>query len=210
MPLQLGAALARRVVEAEPERKVTVESLQSEMLLSALNRLHDALALMPAPVVHVDQPDLSDIVTAVTQLNGPATPEEIARAIKAELAGGEQPAVEPVLAKLVEALDRLDFRLKGIGSMSGGGGGVGSYVQNSQGTSLDTQLAQLDTRYEWQIQGSSSVPLYVGTAQPGTATTTSAWRIDKYTYGAGPAGDHVPMTVQSANGAWDSRASLFT
>lgn len=211
MPLVLGSAFTPRVIEAVEETHVpTVESLQSEMLLAALARLHDALAQMPAPVVHVSEPDLTDIVQAVTQLNGPATAGEIAAAIKAELAGGEQPAIEPVLVKLTEALERLDFRLKGIGSMGGGGGGITSRIQNEPNTALDTQLAALDTRYEWQQAGTSSVPLYVGTAKPGTATSVAGWRIDRYTYGTGPAGDNVPLLVQSVtDGAWDSRATLF-
>ena len=69
MPLQLGAAFAPRVVVEveEPRHEVTVESLQSEMLLSALLDLRAALAEMPAPVVHVDQPDLTGIVGLVVE-----------------------------------------------------------------------------------------------------------------------------------------------
>lgn len=208
MPLVLGAAFAPRIVEVDEPRPPTLEDLRTEQLMVALAGLQDALNHMPAPVVHVDQPDLTAIVQAVTQLKGPATPEEIARAIREEIAPTPAPTMEPVLAELVEALKTLDFRLKGIGGSSGGGG-VGSRVQNVDGSSLDTREAQQETRYDWQAAGASSVPLYIGSAAPGTPTTTASWRIDKYTYILGPAGDQVPSTVQTVTGAWDSRASLF-
>lgn len=207
MPLELGAAFRPRIVEAVVEpAPPTIEDLHTGQLLAALAGLQDALNHMPAPVVHVAEPDLTAIVQAVTQLKGPATPEEIARAIREEIAPTPAPTVEPVLEKLVETLDRLDFRMKGL---SGGGGGGGSRVQNIDGTSLDTREAQQEIRYDWQAAGASSVPLYIGSAPPATPTTTASWRIDKYTYVTGPAGDAVPSTVQTATGAWDSRAALF-
>lgn len=125
MPLELGAAFAPiRREEPEQPRQVDVESLRAEQLLSALAALHEALSNMPAPVVNVAEPDLSAIVQAVTQLNGPASPEDIAAAIKAELDPSPQPTVEPVLRDLTAALEKLDFRLKGLNT--GGGGTVPS------------------------------------------------------------------------------------
>ncbi len=209
MPIQLGAAFTPRVIVEEPVHEVSVESLQSEMLLSALLDLRSALDAMPTPVVHVDQPDLSAIVTAVNGIKGPADAEQIAKAIKAELLPGERPHVDTVLEELTEALKRLDFRLKGIGSGGGGGGGVTSRIQNEPNTSLETREAAQDARYEWQGSAGASVPLYIGTAPPGTATSAAAWKVDKYTYIAGPAGDAVPSIVQTAVGAWDNRATLF-
>lgn len=191
----------------EQVREVDIADLRAEQLLLALSSLQDALNSMPAPVVHVAEPDLSAIVQAVTQLNGPATAQEIAQAVREVIDPSPQPTIEPVLAQLTEALERLDFRMQGLSS--GSGGGVGSRVQNVDGTSLSTQDAQLDVRYEWQAGLDASVPLYVGSAPPGTATSTASWRIDKYTYITGPSGDSVPSVVQTATGAWDSRASLF-
>ena len=209
MPLQLGREYLLPVAPVEPEPShVTIEDLRAEQLLVALSGLQDALNSMPAPVVHVAEPDLTAIVQAVTQLNGPASAQEIALAVREVIDPSPQPTVEPILLKLTEALDRLDFRLKGL-SGGGGGGMVASRIENVVGTNLDTREAQIETRYDWQIGGTASVPLYIGTALPGTTTTTATWRIDKYTYITGPGGDAVPSIVRTATGAWDSRATLF-
>lgn len=210
MPLELGAAFRPRTIEVYPDEPVppTIEDLRTEQLLVALANLQDALNHMPAPVVNVAEPDLTAIVNAVTALQGPATPEEIARAIREEIAPGPTPQIDETLEKLTETLERLDFRMKGLSS-GGGGGGVGSRVQNVDGTALDTRDAQLTMRYEWTEVAAESVPLYIGSALPGTETSAGSWRIEKYTYTTGPVGNAVPSVVQSATGAWDNRASLF-
>ena len=98
--------------------------------------------------------------------------------------------------------------MKGLSS-GGGGGGMASKIENVVGTNLDTREAALQSRYDWQTVAATSVPLYAGTAAPGTATSAVGWRIEKYSYITGPAGDAVPAVIQSTTGAWDTRASLF-
>lgn len=211
MPLELGASWLGRepaIPRGDEPRAPSLDELRAEQLLLALASLQEALNSLPAPVVNVAEPDLSAIVQAVSSLNGPASPQEIAQAIRQEIAPAPTPEIEPVLSKLTETLDRLDFRMKGL-SAGSGGGGVASRVQNVDGTALSTQDAQLEIRYEWQAGIDTSVPLYIGSAPPGTSTSSASWRIDKYTYIAGPVGDSVPSVVQTATGAWDSRASLF-
>lgn len=195
------------VVEDDTEREVSLDDLRYEHLMATVDALRTALIEMPAPVVNVSEPDLSAVVNAVNGLRPGATAEEIGEAIVTRLGGVERPQVDETLAKLTEALERLDFRLKGIGSSSGGGGV--SEIRNAPSTSLDTRDAQLEMQYEWTLSGSESVPLYIGSASPGTTTAQAAWRIEKYTYIAGPAGDAVPSLVQTATGAWADRASLF-
>jgi hypothetical protein len=210
MPLELGGAFVPRIVLPPPEPEPpNVENLRTEQIVAALSALREALTQMPPPVVNVAEPDLSAIVTAVTGLKGGATADEIAEAIVGQIGGDTRQPIEPVLEKLIEALKQLDFRLKGIAGTGGGGGGVGSHVVNKDGTALDTREAQSDSRFEWQSVASQSVPFYIGRAAPGTATTATTWRIDRYTYITGPAGDAVPSVVQSVTGAWDSRATLF-
>lgn len=129
MPLELGGAFRSRPVPvvAEPAPP-SLEDLRSERLLLALSNLQDALNSMPAPVVHVAEPDLSAIVQAVTQLNGPVSAQDIARAVREEIAPAPSPTIEPVLGQLTEALERLDFRMKGI--TSGGSGGASNITSD--------------------------------------------------------------------------------
>lgn len=87
-------------------------------------------------------------------------------------------------------------------------GRVVNGLQPVEGT-VDVKEAPLEVRYDWQLAADQSVPLYIGTAATGTATSSPTWRIDKYTYITGPGGDPVPSRVQNATGAWDNRASLF-
>lgn len=116
-------------VEEEPasEPEVSVESLQAEQLLATVNALREALLNMPPPQVNIDAPDLSAVVNAVNGLRPNATADEIGEAIVARLGGGEGIAggggdLGPVLSKLSKGLDTLDYRLKGLGSVTGGGG----------------------------------------------------------------------------------------
>lgn len=104
----------------EPE--LSTDDLRYEQLMVAMEALKDALLHMPAPRVEVAAPDLSAIVTAVTQLKGNATADDIARAVVSQITPGGEPAMDEVLGKLVKALERLDFRMKGgMGSGLGGG-----------------------------------------------------------------------------------------
>jgi len=211
MPLQLGAAFAPRVVVEHVEHpQITIESLRAEQLLTAIGALREALATMPAPVVNVAEPDLTAIVQAVTQIKGPATADEIAAAVAQQITPGGEPEMEGVLTELVAALKTLDFRLKGIGSSSTGGGGLATRIQNVADTSLDTREAALDSRYEWQDVSGTAKPLYVGQATPGTATSSALWAVQKYTWVAAPVGtDPVPSQILTRVGAWDSRITLF-
>lgn len=88
---------------------------------------------LPTPVVHVEPPDLSAIVTAVTGLKPGADAEDIARAIAGVIAPN-QPASESgaeALSSVAAALEKLDFRLKGLGTQAYGGGSV-SLLPNQQ------------------------------------------------------------------------------
>ena len=209
--MRLGDGFYIPVVEEPVEvvRQPSFEDLRNEQLLVAISALQDALVNLPRPEVHVEAPDLTAIVQAVTGLKPGATSEDIAQAVVREISPTtSQTDTAEVLGKLVKALEKLDFRMQA----TSGGGGVAvasSRVTNVDGTSLDTQPVLLDSRYEWQQSGAQSVPLYIGTALPKTATSAASWRIEKYTYISGPAGDPVPSVVQAATGAWDSRASLF-
>lgn len=87
--------------------------------------------------------------------------------------------------------------------------------QNTAGETVYRQVtairnADLDQRYDWQQVGTDNRPLYIGTALPATASSAPRWRIEKYTYGAGPVvGTYVVTLIETRTGSWDDRATLF-
>lgn len=106
---------------------------EQELLLERLiAELRGTLGSLPAPHVTVEPQDLSDIVTAVQSLSGPAGPtaNEIALAIRDVLAPtlAAQPDSAVPMSELVETLKMLDFRMKGIGH--GGVGGTVATISN--------------------------------------------------------------------------------
>lgn len=96
----------------------------------ALRRIEDNLALPPAPLelpeFHVDPPDLTAIVTAVSSLNGTGpSAEDIASAIRDVLTPQPaDPGAAVALGEIARALEKLDFRMQGLGKQAYGGGSV--------------------------------------------------------------------------------------
>lgn len=82
---------------------------------------HHALP-QPRPYLHVEEPDLSAIVTAVNGLKPQANPAEISREIVKQL----NPMVQTDQSYMVEAMEKLiekiDFRLQGVGRAFGASG----------------------------------------------------------------------------------------
>jgi len=137
MRLGEGWLAAPAVVDEPLLPEITVEDLRTEQILLALTALQDALIGMPAPIVQVDAPDLSAIVTAVTGLKPGADAEDIARAVVKELGGQPQEtATTDVLRELAEAMKDLDFRMKGIGRGGGGGGSPSQDITDRGGRQL--------------------------------------------------------------------------
>lgn len=97
-------------------------------VLTALDQLGAAIGEMrnQQPVVHVAPPDLSEVVNAVVGIKGPASAEEIAAAIAREIRPTQDgdTATSATLNEVAEALKKLDFRLKGVGTQAFGGGAV--------------------------------------------------------------------------------------
>lgn len=117
---------------------------------AALGRIETNLALppapleLPAPIVRVDAPDLTDIVTAVTSLNGTGpTAEEIARAIADVIAPpvAASPGAAETLGEVARALEKLDFRMQGMGRQAYGGGSVSLLPNQTVGISGDVGIA---------------------------------------------------------------------
>src|SRR5262245_16582430 len=109
------------------------QQLTAEQILmsiwSALRRIETNLALPPAPLelppITVAPPDLAEVVTAVTGLKPGPTAEEIAAAIAGVLNPSDpQPDGNAALQAVAAALEKLDFRLKGMGTQAYGGGAV--------------------------------------------------------------------------------------
>jgi hypothetical protein len=137
---------------------------ERDLLLSAwqaLRRIEESLSArleVPAPVVTVAPPDLTDVVTAVQSLNGTGpTAEDIARAIRDVLSPTPPQAGTEALSEVARALEKLDFRLRGMGTQAYGGGSVSfapgqaeafaSAVNASSDTTTVTALAATTTPF---------------------------------------------------------------
>ena len=124
MTVLLGASFVpRRPVVTDEEPLAPVVPTDTERILAALLDLRAVLST-PAPVVqHVlPQPDLSAIVTAVNGLKPGADADDIARAITSRLAPAPAQAdMSPVLERIGELLQSLDFRMQAPTAMIGGG-----------------------------------------------------------------------------------------
>lgn len=92
--------------------------LRIELVLEALESLRSSLNMLPAPQVTIDAPDLSAIVNAVNGLRpGVVDPDEIGRAVANALIPMRPDAANvDWQERLVTALEKLDYRMKGIGS----------------------------------------------------------------------------------------------
>lgn len=122
----LGQGWGTAVTNA-PEPTPVADEMLLRVLL-AVEALQATFAQLPTPQVHLEPNDFTDIVTAVQDLKGPNGPsaEDIALAIREVLVPALTPArAEPDLAgkKMLEVLERLDFRMKGQ-IISGGPGAV--------------------------------------------------------------------------------------
>lgn len=101
-----------------------------DQLVSAFRDL--AALIVRAPVVEVPPIDLSEIVTAVNNLKPGVDAEEIADAIVRTLQFPEPHSeVGPELAAVAKSLEKLDFRLQGIGTQAYGGGSVSLQANQS-------------------------------------------------------------------------------
>lgn len=122
MSITLGAAWPNQPLP-EPVYEPDPMDLRLELVLTALEQLRDGLNLLPAPQVTIDAPDLSAVVNAVNGLRpGVIDADEIGQAVAKALIPMSSTAADPVWQdKLIKALEKLDFRMKGLG----GGGGHG-------------------------------------------------------------------------------------
>ena len=170
-----------------------------------------------APVINLTSPEL-DLSPLVGLLDRPVQGADLSgveAALTALLTRPDNdygPATLEALGALRKELVDLGVGLRAIASAplgTGGGGSVFLQHRADNPAHVAVQDEQLDTRFQYGLVAATSVPVYVGTANPGSATTDGVWKIQKYTYVTGPAGDAVPSLVQSATGSWDSRATLF-
>ena len=152
---------------------VTEELTPEQWLRSiwkALGRIESMLAqpvTMPAPVVEVPPPDLTDIVTAVLSLNGTGpTAEDIARAI-AESLHFPTPEPDGSLSAVVDKLDQMIPLLRGIGNQQFGGGGGTVHFAESEFPKLAQAFAASSSSTVVTVH-----PATVGTIELGTDSDT--------------------------------------
>lgn len=183
MGVTLGSGWAPKVEVALPEPIYTPPD-PTLMVLEAVALLREGLANLPVPVVHVEPQDLTDIVTAVAGLHGPTGPSasDIAAAVREALAPSLEREEPETARKMLEALERLDFRMKGQG-MSGVGGTVATISSIS-----DVVRTSPEPGYVWPVSGTvatsgltdaelraAAVPVSLATA-PTTPVTGTFWQ----------------------------------
>lgn len=162
---------------------------------------------LPAPVVHVEPADLSEVVEAIQNLKQPQADVDALVERLLEVLPKPDESIAKSLKEVSEALEKLDFRMKGIKG-GGGGGPSNQEIETRLGTlHVDLQnILRATSDQEVRLDytgGPTGSPTYVGKALNGTATS-GTWNIQKLTYD----GDNLTR-VQIASGAWDNRASLF-
>lgn len=75
---------------------------------------------------------------------------------------------------------------------------------DNQGNALVLDGIGWEKRFDYDSR-SDGQPVYIGYANPGTATTAITWLIHKVTYD----GNDYPTRIQVATAAWDSRTGAF-
>lgn len=191
------------------------QTLRLASIEALLRDLAGSLTALPAPQVHVEPIDLGDLtraVQAVTELRPGATAEDIAEALAARLAPQRaESADSAVLVELRKTLERLDFRMKGLGGPAFGSamsdissrperqlGVVASITNPVQTVQVETEQ-RLD--YDSRTDGN---PVYVGSADPGTLEAAASWTVLKLSYDAS---DRLTRKQTQTGIAWTARTS---
>lgn len=104
----------------EPEPDPTLEVLAR--VLDALEGLREALGGLPAPMVHVDAPNLDALLAAIANGTPPPSADAIADAIAQRTVAPE--SQQPLADAVKEAFDKLDKRLQFPVTRPAAGGGA--------------------------------------------------------------------------------------
>lgn len=141
-----------------------------EKILGAILELRAVVAGLPAPVVNVAPPaitvspaevyvpevDLSSIVTAVTGLKPGADASDIAEAIVNRLQLPSVPDSSGPLAEVAAALEKLEFRMRGMGTQAYGGGSVTLQPNQSVGITNWADMPALEVTTARPAVGTSA------------------------------------------------------
>lgn len=207
-----------------------VTGILLERVLAAVEGLHAALLGMPAPRIDVPPVDLSEIVMAVSGLRPSASAEEIASAIARKITppANDTSALAGVIGELGAKLEQLDFRMKGSMPAFGASGpsnisdnpdrqlghvtidgftipGASTAGLASEATLQNVRegVTTFETRLDYDTR-TDGLPVYVGKATNGTATSAATWVIQKLTYDA----SNRLTRAQVLTGVYNNRATL--
>lgn len=159
----------------------------SEAQMSRIERILAELSQVlttretPAPEVHVDAVDLTQIVEAVNGLKPGATADDIAEAVARAIHIPEYPVpdteIAVVLKDVAKTLETLDFRLQGT-SKQGGGGGV---VSLALGSSVQTTPKNSHTLFDYSTR-TDGQQIYLGKTTLAGDTAVPVWTVTKSRY----------------------------
>lgn len=209
----------------EPEPDPTLETLAR--VLDALEGLREALGGLPAPMVHVDAPNLDALLAAIANGTPPPSADAIAEAIAARTK--EPESQQPLADAVKEAFDKLDKRLAfPVTRPASGGGSVSlandpnrqlGHVTVDNVISVSPVSADEFSRIKnkefadteevrYEIPASLvSASIYTGVAADGTATSAAAWTVIRSYFDANgnPERERIRASV-----VWDNRTSGWT
>lgn len=156
------------VFARQPDPPAPAPLLDAEALAAAIAAaVVTSLAALPVPQVHVEPVDITDLVNAVVGIKGPATAEEIGAVVARLIAPTQTAETESgVVAAIRELVEKVDFRLKGVGIQAYGGGSVS--LQAGQ-----TVTALTGARFALDPNNSTTVALTAGVTFTGTSTDIS-------------------------------------
>lgn len=202
------------VYEPEPDPQLVVLA----KVLDALEGLREALSGLPAPMVHVDAPNMDAILAALANGTPPPSADAIAEAIASRIHAPVDNG--PALAETVkEAFDKLDKRLQFPVTRPAAGGGSVSLANDPNrqlgvvtsitnpvtlSGSVTTTAPLTEQRLDFDVRTDGN-PVYVGTADPGTLVGDPYWTVNKLTYDSS---GRLTRKQTIASAIWNNRASL--
>ena len=111
-----------------PEPQVFVEELPdpavvlADRIVTAVAELKSALQALPTPQIHIEKPDLAEVVTAVTAaLPTSIDADDLADAVARKFNLPEPVSNEPLVAAIKEAFEKMDHRLMGMPAFGASG-----------------------------------------------------------------------------------------
>lgn len=186
-----------------------------DALTAGVGAVLDALSAPPpvAPEVHVAAPDLTMLETYLAGVAAAPSAVEVAELVAARVPSAAE-QIAPAFDAVLKELKALGKKMSALSIMPSGGSTGHVIIDSGIITSITQPVTLTGTvstvspaseqrlDYDVRVDGN---PVYVGTADPGTATSAAAWTVVKLTMDASA---RLTRKQTIASAIWDDRASL--